>query len=384
MAHIYGIGKLDLELVVRALLGHRTAASADECSGKELLSLIAVEHRNDPQSQIILEHLKNALTPRSAPLAKGRHDDRMAARIAADFLELCGLEKVLPRREWLYFLIAFLRTATAMWLLAHLRVTVLVRDWLLATSSGEEIPRTEDMLHAMQDRHEGLMHPTSTATTEVIEHVESYMRARVELRIMVNAIQAENKKVFDSDGTQRRLTFDTPGAESIQLGHLLALGQNVDWHRITGGIALRSWLTRTAETFPAWRSPRGGGQGKNIDEFIRVLYRLDDDDSDSGLLIRRSGGTTEIVPGHRLLQLFTFLAGRRKTRQSHARDRGKLVLRDLEAQLFDYGIDFRSTSFGRPLLIRKLLEAGLLVGSPDAGESAEVLDPIGKHWESRP
>ena len=53
------------------------------------------------------------------------------------------------------------------------------------------------------------------------------------------------------------------------------------------------------------------------------------------------------------------------------------MLRDIEQHLYDYGIDFRSSSFGRPLLIEKLMEGGFLVGSPDAGESAEVLDTVG-------
>ena len=52
------------------------------------------------------------------------------------------------------------------------------------------------------------------------------------------------------------------------------------------------------------------------------------------------------------------------------------MLRDIERHLYDYGIDFRSSSFGRPLLIEKLMEGGFLVGSPDAGESAEVLDTV--------
>jgi len=59
------------------------------------------------------------------------------------------------------------------------------------------------------------------------------------------------------------------------------------------------------------------------------------------------------------------------------REGGKLVLRDIERHLYSYGIDFRSSSFGRPLLMQKLMEGGLLVGSPDAGESAEVLDTMG-------
>ena len=75
-------------------------------------------------------------------------------------------------------------------------------------------------------------------------------------------------------------------------------------------------------------------------------------------------------------QLFAFLAAQAEVR-AQGQERGKLVLRDIEQHLYEYGIDFRSSSFGRPLLIEKLMEGGFLVGSPDAGESAGVLNTVG-------
>lgn len=374
LAHTDAGAIVDKELVVRAFLGHRSALTVDDSPGKEILSLLAIEEREDPPPAQLSRHLSEALQPRSCPLLG--HRDPLAALITDDFLELCRLEADIPRREWLYFLIAFLRIATAMWLLAHLQITVLVRDWLLEACRKGHQQGSDAFITALLSRHRGLLHPSSAPTREVFEHVETYMRARVELRLLVSEISTRNPSCFTAtNGQKRRLSLDREGASYLSLGQLLSFARLMDWEAVTEGAPLRQWLTRSAEKWPAWRSPRTRGQGKNIDEFIRVL-RADDDDSGSGLLIR-SGTTTKIVPGHRLLQLFAFLAERRKARAKGKSERGKLVLRDLEEHFFDYGVDFRSSSFGRPLLIERLAEGGILVGSPDAGESAAVLNTVG-------
>lgn len=377
LAHQEAVGGFDKTLVVAALLGQRSARTLEESPSKEILSLLAVEERDDPPPETVLSNLTAALAARSAPLALSASPDPLASILSDDFLELCRLEANIARREWLFFLIAFLRVATAMWMLAHLRITAMVRDWLLAAALNEPLPTADEMLSAIRRRHEGTLHPSSSPTREVFEHVETYMRARVELRLLVQEVERMNADSFTSvTGNTKTLSLDRKGAGFITLGDLLVLAKNSDWSSVVGGLTLRQWLTREAEKYPAWRSPRTCGQGKNIDEFIRVLYRSADDDSGSGLLIRCPGSTTKIVPGHRLLQLFAFLSAQAKSR-SRGRERGKLVLRDIEGHLYDYGIDFRSSSFGRPLLIEKLMEGGFLVGSPDASESAEVLNTVG-------
>ena len=380
LAHQEELGNLDKDLVVQALLGHRSAHSLKEPRGKEILSLLALDERDDPLAENVLRHLKTVVSrARSAPLASSRHSDPLASILTDDFLELCRLEASMARREWLFFLIAFLRVATTMWMLAHLRITIMARDWVLSAAVGEAIPTVEEMLDAIRKRYEGLLHPSSTPTREVFEHVETYMRARVELRLLVDEVRTKHKARFTtSGGKDKMLSFDQPGPSYITLARLLDLARTCDWSTVVDGKPLRQWLTRKAEKYPAWRSPRTRGQGKNIDEFIRVLYRSPDDDSGSGLLIRcrRPATTTKIVPGHRLLQLFSLLSARDKLR-ALGREKGKLVLRDIERHLYLYGIDFRASSFGRPLLMEKLMEGGFLVGSPDAGESAEVLDPLG-------
>ncbi len=362
--------------MVNALIGNNSAHVENDCHGKEILSLIALQERNDPPASDIADHLDAALKPRSTLL--GGHHDPLAQLLCEDFLEICSLEGGVPRREWLFFLAAYLRIATAMWMLAHLQATVFLRDWLLdACERSGRLPTLEKVQSKLVERYKRLLHPSSSPTREVAQHVENYMQSRVELRLMVQELEGTHSGKFRSaSGDPRRLSLTSEGASWLPLSKLLELARGMEWPRITGGERVRLWLTRSAEGWPAWRSPRARGQGKNIDEFLRVL-RLDADDSGSGLLDSDRRGAMKIVPGHRLLQLFAFLATKRKVRAKHPQDGGKLVLRDIESHLYEYGIDFRSSSYGRPLLMEKLVEGGLLVGSPDAGESAEVLNPVG-------
>ena len=367
------ISEADKKTIVDALIGHRTAKDEDNCEGRELLSLIGINDRQDPDSKQILRKLEEVWNegPASAPLRS--REDPLAEIIAQDFVEICRVEKFLPRREWLFLLLAFIRIATSMWLLAHLRITVLVRDWVLKACSKKNWPRIPDMSRALSSRYEGLLHPTSSPTREVFEILDDYMRARIELRVLVGQIDKERPGNLEG----RRLTLDSEGANQLTLDDLLICARNINWDTVTGGATVRRWLTRECESWAAWRSPRNRGQGKNLREFIRVLYHFPDDDSGSSLLQRsRNPHTAKIVPGHRLLQLFAFLAERCKTRDRSKAGQGKLVLWDIEEHMYRYGIDFRSGSCGRPLLVETLTEAGILVGSPDAGESAEVLNVI--------
>lgn len=373
LAHCSSLHDELLVNVVGAVLGGRTATSTEDVEGREILSLIGQGDRQRIDHATISDHLRLALQRRaSAPLPNT--EDALAIIITEDFVELCRLEIELPRREWLFFLIAFLRTAIGMWMLAHLQITIRVRDRIYAAAEGRGLSAAEDFTAVLGRRYEGLLHPSSSPTRELVDHVEEYMRARVELRLLVGAVEDACPGEFLGAGGKKTLTLSREGASCIPLSRLLVLVQRHHWRAgMADGLSLRQWLTREAEKWPAWRSPLTKGQGKNIDEFLRVLRRSPTDDSGSGLLIRHQLGTA-IVPGHRLLQLFAFLAGRRKVRQARA---GRLVLRDLEDHLYRYGLDFRSSSFGRPLLLEKLSEGGFLVGSPDAAESAVVLNTLG-------
>jgi hypothetical protein len=133
-----------------------------------------------------------------------------------------------------------------------------------------------------------------------------------------------------------------------------------------------------AQKWGAWLDPQSNGQGKNIEEFLRILLRLSKADDDDGYILTSTakGGFEKAVlfPGPAMLRTGLILSAARRKR-SPTKNQGKLVLSDLEAFFADYGIDFAASAGARPQLISELSRLGFLKGSPDAGDSAELMAP---------
>ena len=149
--------------------------------------------------------------------------------------------------------------------------------------------------------------------------------------------------------------------------------------RVASGHNIATFLVREGEQFPAWRNPLMRGQGKNIDEFFRVLYRAEVGDEAGGYLLSSEGrGVSRgfrVFPGQLLLKTVTYLAAKTKQSTQDQGNTGKLVLQDVEDLFAQYGVDFSSAADARPLIMRELQTMGLLTGSPDAGSSVAVACP---------
>jgi hypothetical protein len=313
-------------------------------------------------------------------------DDELANRITEDLIAICELEPKLPRMQWLQLLMTFLRFALPMWLLAHMRITCLVHGWLLQAADRGTIVEKNTIEEKIKKRNQGLLHPTLTPTRELYEHIDRYMKRRVELDILLHCVEDVNGKSIES---KKRLTFEGGGGKDVLSFDILQaivreaseeirsrdyFGQVADGHNLTIG----TFLTREGQHFLAWRNPRGGGPGKNIDEFFRVLYRAETGDEAGGHLLSSEGkgGTRgfRVFPGQLLLKTITFLAAQRKGLGQKSGS-GMLVLQDVEDHFSQYGIDFSNAADARPLLMNELQAMGLLRGSPDAGSSVAVANP---------
>jgi hypothetical protein len=108
------------------------------------------------------------------------------------------------------------------------------------------------------------------------------------------------------------------------------------------------------------------------------LLRLSKKDGDDGYILTSTpkGGFEKAVlfPGPAMLRMALVVCAARRTR-STVKSSGKLVLSDLERFFADYGIDFAASAGARPQLISELSRLGFLKGSPDAGDSAELVAP---------
>jgi hypothetical protein len=214
----------------------------------------------------------------------------------------------------------------------------------------------------------------------VFEKIEQYMKHRVEVNIFLRCLE----KVRPIEINDKKLRIYEAGGNTISIEHLLVIVREASsdlralwrFREVADRLDIRRFLTREGELFSAWRDPLLKGQGKNIDEFLRVLYRAALGDEAGGyLLIPEGRGASRgfrVFPGQLLLKTVTYLSAQDLRT---FRGGGKLVLEDIENHFQQYGIDFSSAADARPLFMQELQVIGLLTGSPDAGSSVAVACP---------
>jgi len=321
-------------------------------------------------------------TSHSDAVMRASHD-KLATRITQDLLAICGIEGEIPRMQWLQLLMTFLRFALPMWLLAQMQITRFLHRWLLEALDDGRVIDTAVIERGFAVRNQGLLHPTLTATRELFEHTEGYMKCRVEVNILLYCLE----QVRPEQVKGKRLTHGGAGKEVLALQNLLALARDASsdirgserFKDVAEGLNVQTFLTREGEQFSAWRSPLMKGQGKNIDEFFRVLYRAELGDEEGGYLLAPEGRGAKrgfrVFPGQLLLKAATYLAAQGKWSCQPRGGAGKLVLQDVEELFGQYGVDFSTAADARPLLMKELQAMGLLTGSPDAGSSVAVACP---------
>jgi hypothetical protein len=258
-------------------------------------------------------------------------------------------------------------------MLAHMRLTIIARDAILKVlaNSNESLPENWP-LGEISTRNLDLLRPSMTASRQVFDHVDKYMRARVELNLLVAVI--EKYSGVDLQGTV--LTVLSTGSGRKPLADLVTTAGNCSKaiRDDLGELSLRAALTRKCQSYKAWVAPRkqGSGQGKNYDEFLRVLRRMTKGDEDGSYLLTPDSNGFIVFPGQLMLKLIAYFAAEEV-------NRGALVLANVEAHFAEYGIDFGKSAGARPRLISTLQDIGMLRGSPDAGDSVEIRRPFSKH-----
>ena len=367
------------ETLVRTLVGHNSFRD-DDPHGKDILSVALRETSFEIDGAVAKENVFSKTRP-DAVMRIPR--DELSERIFKDLLALCELEGKAPRMQWLQVFMTFLRFSMPMWLLAQMRITSLLHEYLLAVLDQGAHFESSHIEREIGGRNRGLLHPSLTPTREIFEKTEQYMKKRVELNILLYLLERARTGMI----TNKRLEIQGAGSGVLTVEQLLQVAREAvgdmkssKWFREEAvEDKFQDFLTRKAEQHAAWRDPLKKGQGKNIDEFFRVLYRDNLGDEVGGYLLLPEGrGRTRgfrVFPGQLLLKTIAFLAAHDKQTNSTTRGGGRLVLEDVENHFQQYGIDFSYAADARPLLMRELQAMGLLTGSPDAGSSVAVACP---------
>jgi hypothetical protein len=369
-----------VEKIWRALLGNNSCLD-QKLEGKEILAATLGPESFNGSGELAERNLRDRTGSDESVMRMG--DDELANRVTQDLVAICDLESQVPRMQWLQLLMTFLRFVLPMWLLAQMRITRLLHAWLIDAVDRGLIADTRTVLRGLERRNRGLLHPTLTPTRELFEHIERYMKCRVELDILLYCLEGVCR-----DRIERRTLKLSGGArDEMGIDELLTLARHASdgireaehFKQVAKDLDVQTFLTREGERFSAWRNPLMRGQGKNIDEFFRVLYRAELGDEAGGYLLVREGRGVrsgfKVFPGQLLLKTMTYLAAQEKWSSKERGGGGKLVLQDVEDHFSQYGIDFSIAADARPLLVRELQAMGLLIGSPDAGSSVAVACP---------
>lgn len=383
--HYHGSGRNTTEevaeaaaTIVGALIGSNSASPTNS-RGAEILSVPLRESTTPRNAQGATDALCDHINATRRVFRTPRETDPLAATISGDFVALCRAESGIPRIQWLGLVMAFMRIATPVYMLAHMRLTVWLRDKVFDALENGDTCDDEAVMSGIYNRRAGLLHPTLTPSREVFQHVDEYMRARVELSVLLHLLQYLDPSALNDETT---IVSVDAGAGRITIAQLLGLfaRQRDEFVSQSEGLRPRQVVTRKAEDWGAWKDPRTKGQGKNYDEFLRVLYRAEEGDVGGSYLLtdnrkRRASRGFAVFPGPLLTTTFVMLADMRKKRENERGRGGKLILADVEDHFRRYGIDFSTVAGARPQLLKLLLDNGLLKGSPDAGDSVEIVCP---------
>lgn len=301
-------------------------------------------------------------------------NDEISVRIVRDWLSLCEIEGHLPRIAWIDLVGIFLRTVVPIWILAQMKLCVIVRNFARDACEGR-LRSAEDVRSEVNRRNEGLLVPSITLTDSVDQAVIDYMRARVELNVLLEKL-ASSSDVDSSEVEQPLSVEPQEGGLSIErFGAILS--------RVGSSGELMRWVIQAAEKYPAWVRPLKDGQGKNIEEFLRVMRNDHVGGQDDGYLLARGAANRRlfrVFPAPKVIALYTLLAQAEKSRSVGGGQR--LLLSDFESIWRQLGVDFTLLGGVRAELLRALSQTGILSGTPDAGEGAVLMNPYAEALRS--
>ena len=255
-----------------------------------------------------------------------------------------------------------------------MRLTLLVLEWLVLATEQKELPDEAKINEEFRNRYHGLFYPSNSAKREVFEHIENYMKARVELLLLLTELKEAG--VIDDD--------PIPSSPDKLVEYLTRVsGEAVNFKAHLNGKfnveTTQQFLTRKGEGYGAWRKPLKNGQGKNYIEYLRLLQKPEETGiNESYLLVPelqrdlRNTVWFKVMPGPITLQLMLFFTWRKK---ELAGFQGRATLGDLVDTFKGYGIEYNESEAGIELLKSELLRSGLMKGSPDAGLSAQLEKP---------
>jgi hypothetical protein len=368
--------------------------------GKDIFLLLSTLEKNTDKTKALAkmkDWLDLSLADKQAEIGKiprrrasSRTTDTttdLAVTLYNDLEAVLDLTHTLDRLQWIDVFMTYLRLSCPIWLLAKLKMTVILRDMILELLECENesaffVGIDDKIQTILSEKNNELLNLSLSPTDPITDGVSQYMRAKIELNILCHWVQhlSDDKELWnktlhhsdlglaDKDFTVEKLLLEFKKAKKKLSSHSQG--------------SIREKLTYFANEFSIYRNPLKSGNGKGLFEFFQVFKNINEGDEGGALLqeVKRVGkkNACTTFPEPKLLKLMVHLSKKEKNKtnaSSNENPREPFMLRHVESHFLKYGISLARHTGVRERLSLELQKLGLLKGRPDAGDSVEVSDP---------
>jgi len=303
-----------------------------------------------------------------------------------DFVNLLCLQDKIPRMLWISMLQGFLRLTMSISLIGKMKSTEILWSWILDAVEKNIIPHQTDIDKALRERHEDIFQPSEVEFDGLASTISSYSKTRVKLSCFLEDCLSL-KLISEAEYEGKFSVASSPAKDELHIKEFLetisrnsqAIASNAKRELSTEeDNSFEIYMNRKCSNFNLY-TKGNVGQSKNISEFLKIIEKSEGFDDNAShvfekVIRRRSKHKFRTSPGQLLIEMIALFADLNKFKDSNLRKRN-LSLIELEAHFRKYGINYTLAADGRRTLMKRLTSAGILSGSPDAGDSISVINP---------
>ena len=314
--------------------------------------------------------------------------DIFSIKAYEDFIYLLSLQDEVPRTLWIAMLQGFLRLTMSVSLLGQMKSSEILWDWIENTMNGHKVPTQDEIDNAFIYRHKDLFQPSVVEFEGLASTINSYSKTRVKLTVFLNKCHEMNvinskeyEEPFSISSSPKNLDIEEFLWRISKNSKVLLNEMNKDLSESEENI-FEAFMDIESGKYSLYNKGNVG-QSKNISEFLKILEKSEGfDDKASHIFEKVVRGRQKhqfrAAPGQLLIEIMTLFADINKFKKNEQLRRRHITLVELENHFRFYGVNYTLAADGRKALMNRLASAGVLSGSPDAGDSISVINPYKK------
>ena len=347
----------------------------------ESVPQVSEENKSKAKS-LLLEKLKTAVI-NDLSTVQGQVKDKFSTNAVDDFLYLCDLEKKIPRPLWIQLLMTYLRYVIPIWSLTYTKSMSSFREMILNAINGKDY-FDDEVINEFDNRTDKILCISTEFSRDLINKIQKYQCDRDEVFLFFTTI-IENIKEL-SGIAEKTLVINNPANDSeLSISELLLKLKKhreliidyckSEYEDLSKENCLQTFISRKARKYSSYRKPAANSPKSPSTNMLYMMNcsrasAINDWRGSHLFEVKYSPEALwRVKPGPLAIQMFAHLA--------HSRISGRrLLFSDLLNQMESYGLD-TSLEEGRLDLMDSLSSLGMLDGSPDAGTSLRLKNPLG-------